>query len=98
MLPRIKDILSVESYSIKCLWNTGEIRIIDLEKELSNNKSDSVLGKLLDKEIFSTVKVDNESGTIYWDNLLNYHDLDGTVKKGPLDFCPDVLYSLSKPV
>ncbi len=93
MLPRIKSILSAEPYSIKCLWTTGEIRTIEFENEL---KSEG-LSKLLDKIIFASVKLDMEAGTIYWDNLLNYTDLDGLIKSGPLDFCPDVLYALSKP-
>ncbi|MEI6815303.1 MAG: hypothetical protein WCL14_01735 [Bacteroidota bacterium] len=100
MLPRIKSILSVEPYSIKCLWTTGEVRIIDLEYELKGKEleNSSPVSKLLNEEIFKSVKLDNESGTVYWDRLMPYKDLDGTIKKGPLDFCPDVLYSLSKPV
>ena len=97
MLPRIKNILSVEPFSIKVLWNTGEIRVIELEKELKTG-TPSVFEKLLDKKTFSSVKLDEEAGTIYWENLLNYKDLDGTIKPGPLDFCPDVLYELSTPI
>ena len=96
MLPRIKNIISTDSYSIKCLWNTGEIRVIELEQEILTN-GQSVISKLSDKNTFASVKLDSEAGTIYWDGLLNYTDIDGTIKSGPLDLCPDVLYSLSKP-
>ena len=98
MLPRIKSILSVEPYLITCLWTTGEVRIIDLEKELKGKEVENnpVLSKLMNEEIFKSVKVDSDSGTVFWDNLMPFVDLDGTIKVGPLDFCPDVLYSLSK--
>ena len=84
MLHKITKILSAEPYKVICVFNTGEIREIDLAqwvkefKMLDNNWT----SRLADPHFFETVKV-AEYGTLVWDNDI---DLD-----------PEVLYSMSSP-
>lgn len=97
MLPRIEQIISVEPYKIICLWNTGEKRFFDLE-DIIKSKSSSVESPyraLLNADKFREVKLDENFHTIYWDNLIQMRELDGTLKPAPLDFCPDWLYDIS---
>lgn len=97
----IKQIIEVNPYSIICLWDNGEVRTIDLGKKLKEwtfeSEKINVYQKLLNKEIFSLVKLDNDTKTLYWDNLLIMTDTQGNKMPAPLDFCPDFLYEISKP-
>ena len=95
MLPRIRQIISVEPYKVTCLWNTGEVREIDLQPLLtdSTKKPNSPVIRLFNKELFEQVKTDGR--TLYWDNLLTMIDYDGSQRPAPLDFDPDVMYKQS---
>ena len=95
MLPRIRQIVSVEPYKVICLWSTGEVREIDLQPLLiaSAAKPNSPVNQLLDKQLFKQVKTDGR--TLYWDNLLTMFDYDGSHQPAPLDFDPDVMYERS---
>jgi hypothetical protein len=80
----IKNIISVEPYKVVCLYNTGEVREIDMKKMLEDYAASSTFFKpLLKAEYFKSVKLDSY-GTLSWDN--------------EIDFCPDVLYQNSKAV
>ena len=92
MLPRIDKIISINGADIVCLWNTGETKTVRLEKLLKENHE--TLGKLLPPEKIALAKLDAITKTLYWDHILNYTDLDGNIKKAPLDLCPDTLYKL----
>jgi len=101
MEPRIQQILNTAPYKILCLWTNGEIRTIDLENQihehLKNRKGVNVYSKLLDKQIFGQVQLNNEIGTLCWQNLTTMIDLDGKATLSDFDICPDVLYEISKP-
>lgn len=94
MLPRIKQILSIEPYKVTCLWNTGEVREVDLQAAINESKPQSPVAKLADKQLFKQVKTDGR--TLYWDDLLTMIDYDGSRKPAPLDFDPDVMYEGSR--
>ena len=81
----IKKIIKVNDYTIVCKFNTGEVRKIDLQNKIRRlaEISPELCGKLMDKSYFKRVKLDSY-GTLCWDNKV--------------DFCPDVLYSISRPV
>jgi hypothetical protein len=83
MIHYIKEIIEVNNFSIVCTFNTNEIRSIDLEqlvKKYSSN-ADNYLSKLGNVDYFKAVKLDSY-GTLSWNN--------------EIDFCPDVLYQMSK--
>lgn len=54
MLPRIHQIISVTPYKVICLWNTGEIREIDLQPLLTDSimRPNSPVNRLFNKELF----------------------------------------------
>ena len=85
MLHKITKILSVEPYSLVCVFNTNEIRRVDLAQWVNEfkNLNNNWTSKLADPVFFATVKV-ADYGTIVWDNDI---DLD-----------PEVLYRMSTPV
>lgn len=81
----IKKIILVESHTVVCKFNTGEVRKINLQNKIKRLAaiSPKLFNPLLDKNYFKKVKLDSY-GTLCWDN--------------EVDFCPDVLYQLSQPV
>lgn len=84
MIHFITKIISVEPYKVTCLYNTGEVREIDMKNMLEHYAATSSFFKpLLDADYFKTVRLDSY-GTLSWDN--------------EIDFCPDVLYQNSKAV
>ncbi len=85
MIHYIEEILKVNHYSIICKFNTNEIRSIDLENLVKKYKlkPDSFLSKLNNEDYFKSVTLDSY-GTLNWNN--------------EIDFCPDVLYQMSKAV
>lgn len=84
MLHLIKEIREVRPYRIKLKFNTGEIKEINLERNLKewSKTPGSIYKQLLDPDYFEKVKLNTEMETIYWDN--------------GIDFCPDTLYSLAE--
>jgi len=94
MLPRVKSILAVEPYKVRCLWTTGEVREVDFLPYLTESKPHSPVTRLTDTNLFKQVKTDGR--TLYWDDLLTMIDYDGSHHPAPLDFDPDVLYQRSR--
>ncbi|MBI4646258.1 MAG: DUF2442 domain-containing protein [Bacteroidia bacterium] len=86
MLYFINEIINTTPYKLTLKFNTGEIKIINLEKKIkARSKTESSKYKaLLDPDYFNSVKLQPEWETIYWDN--------------GLDFCPDVLYNMGKSI
>ena len=85
MLHFIKQIKSVnDDFSVVCLFNTNEMRLIDLSDWVEKFKkaNDGWASKISDINYFKKVALDSY-GTLTWDNQL--------------DFDADVLYEMSKP-
>lgn len=82
MLYYIKKIISVEDYTVKCLFNTSEVRSINLKPVIDKylKINDGLISQLSDPFIFKTVLLDSY-GTLVWNN--------------GVDFDPDNLYSMS---
>ena len=59
------------------------------------HKPDSNIGQLIQSEIFSKIKLDSESQTLYWKGLINMRLKDGPFVPAPLDFFPDILFENS---
>ncbi|NIJ55377.1 DUF2442 domain-containing protein [Dyadobacter arcticus] len=83
MLHYIKKIVSVENYTIYCLFNTGEVKAVDLTSIIEKYKkiNDGLVSQLSDPDYFRTVRLDSY-GTLSWDN--------------GVDFDPDNLYNMSE--
>lgn len=100
MTPRIKQILSIQPYQVLCLWNTNEKRVIDFEAWITEAKTNpkSVINKLSNPTVFMSAKLDEEQENIVWPNLLTMLYPNGMRIPAGLDFSPDVLYEMSKPL
>ena len=85
MLHYITKIINVEPFKIICEFNSDEIREIDFTSLVEKYKisNPQFLGRLADIHFFQNVKLDSY-GTLIWNN--------------EIDFCPDVLYSMSENV
>ncbi len=86
MLHFIKKIQKVnDDFSVVCLFNNNETRLVDLSAwvEEFRQANDGWASMIADINYFKKVQLDSY-GTLMWDNQL--------------DFCPDVLYEMSKPV
>lgn len=81
MLYLIKNIEKVEHYKITLLFNTGEKKTVDLSNSLHAwaKSENSKFKDLLNMEYFSSVQLNKELETIYWNN--------------GIDFCPNTLYN-----
>ena len=84
MLHYIKKIIAVEDYTVSCLFNTDEVKSVDLASivEKYKNINDGLISRLADKDYFKSVQLDSY-GTLTWDN--------------GVDFDPDNLYRMAKP-
>jgi len=72
---RINEVKPLENYRIFVKFSDGKEGIVDL----SDIKGKGVFAAWNDKEVFESVKINEESGTVVW--------------PGGIDLCPDVLYS-----
>lgn len=91
----IEKIIEVKPFSVKVQWNDGIIRNIDFTNYLKNKSQDteSSYNQLLDYQIFSSVKCDGT--TLFWENLIQFTDIDGVLKSGNLDISPELLFELA---
>lgn len=85
MLHYIQKIIDVEDFTVTCLFNTGEVRMVDLTSAVEKYRiiNDGLVSQLSDETYFKTVQLDSY-GTLLWDN--------------GVDFDPDNLYAMSKEV
>jgi hypothetical protein len=85
MLHFITKILSINSFTVVCDFNSNEIREINLSSwiEEHNRKNPEFYGILNNTDYFSKMQLDSY-GTLTWENGFN--------------FCPDVLYQMSNKV
>ncbi len=85
----ISSIINIEPYTITVIFDNKEQRKINFESLLSEFP---VLKKI---ENFITATLDDYP-MLKWDGLAKMRELDGTIMPAPLDFSPDMLYSMSE--
>ena len=86
------EILKIDFYTIICKFNNGEVKKIEVDKVLST--SDPYYAKVLNTEIFKTVKI-GQQGQLYWQNVAQIKELDGTYTACEYDISPEFLYNFS---
>ena len=96
----VDKLLAACPYRLTLRFNTGEVRIVDLEATLRARAASpqSAYGQLLDPVTFSHARLDREARTVCWDGLAREITPDGVEQPAPLDLCPDFLYELSTPL
>jgi hypothetical protein len=99
MMKFIEKLLAVRPYRLTLQFNTGEIRVADLEPTLraKGTSAQSAYAQLFEPATFARARLDAESRTVCWDGLAREITAGGTEKDAPLDLCPDVLYEISTP-
>lgn len=97
MMHFVEKLVAVQPYRLTLLFNTGEVRAVDLESFLRAKAGapHSAYQTLLDPATFCRARLDRQSRTVCWDGLAREITGEGTDQPGPLDLCPDVLYGLS---
>lgn len=80
----VKEVINAKPFKLELKFDNGEILVVDLENRLRKRSTleNSLYKKLLAPEYFTTVKLNPEMESIYWDN--------------GIDFCSDVLYMMAK--
>ena len=77
---RIRSVTPLEDFNVKLIFTDGTERVVDLAPYLNGPVFEPLRR---DPEIFQSVRVDDELGTIVWPN--------------GADICPDVLYESLTP-
>jgi hypothetical protein len=97
MMHFVAKLVAIQPYRLTLLFNTGEIRAVDLESFLRAKAGtpQSAYRRLLDPATFCRARLDPESRTVCWDGLAREITGEGTDQPAPLDLCPDVLYEMS---
>ncbi|WP_138482306.1 hypothetical protein [Dyadobacter bucti] len=95
MNPRVKQILSIDPFTVKALWSDDKVRVTDFGSFLSEyfQKKKSLYYKILQENTFKQAKADGR--TIYWEDIAEMIDYNGKKISAPLNFCPDVLFEQS---
>lgn len=96
-IPRIIKIEKIVGHKIFCMFNNGEIRMIDFNKifEKWNINENNIEFPLLNLREFKKVKLRNF--TLSWPGIsIEIINEDGKKEDYPYEIGPDVLYNLSK--
>jgi hypothetical protein len=100
MMKFVENLLAACPYRLTLRFNTGEVRVVDLEATLRARAAspESAYGRLLDPATFSKARFDPEGRTVCWDGLARELTREGVEQPAPLDLCPDFLYAISIPL
>jgi len=89
---RITNISFLDAYQIQCSFNTGEVKLLDLTKSLDT--TNRFVQKLLDDNTYKTAKI-GSFGEIYWENVGEMKDYDGSTIACEYDISPEFAYYYS---
>ena len=92
---KIKKIAILPNYTLRCVFNTGEVRIFDLQKSL--DKNNRFVRKVLTPEVFDKVKL-GSFGELFWDEIGEIQELNGSVSSCNYDISPEFVYAHSEAV
>ncbi len=98
-LPRILKIESIRDFTITCVFNNAETRVINFEQLFKKWKLKPTDPEylLLNQKEFKKVTLRNQ--TLSWKNIkIALTDIEGKTIFQPYELSPDVLYKYSKPV
>ncbi len=94
--PRIIRISKIDGFKITCMFNNGELRMIDFESLFNkwNISEDDIEFSLLNKSEFVKVKLRNN--TLSWDNIkVSLLSEDGKEELHPYEIDPVTLFQNS---
>jgi len=97
-IPRIIKIDKIEGFTIYCMFNNGEIRLVNFEQVFNEwkIKPSDLEYPLTKQEEFKKVKLRNH--TLSWDNIeVKLINEEGKEGAHPYELSPDIIYNYSKP-
>jgi DNA-binding XRE family transcriptional regulator len=98
-IPRIIKIDKIDGLTIQCMFNNGEIRILDFQKIFEKWKigANDTEYPLLFSQEFEKVQLRN--ATLSWPNIpVTLLSEEGIEEVHPYELSPDELFKLSEPV
>lgn len=90
---KVTNISILDFYKIQCSFNTGETKILDLTTSLDQNNK--FVKKLIKNDTYKFAKI-GSFGEIYWENIGEIKDYDGTIIPCEYDISPEFAYYNSK--
>ena len=86
---KVTNISILDEFQIQCTFNTGETKLLDVSKSLDiKNK---FVQKLMDNNTYKAAKI-GSFGEIYWENVGEMKDYDGTIIACAYDISPEFAY------
>ena len=86
---KVTNISILDEFQIQCTFNTGETKLLDVSKSLDiKNK---FVQKLMDNNTYKAAKI-GSFGEIYWENVGEIKDYDGTIITCAYDISPEFAY------
>lgn len=92
---KVKYIQFIKDFVIRCEFDNGEIRDLDISGIL--NKNGKYFNRVFEKDVFVTAKI-GEVGQIYWDGIAEMKTTNGEIIPVEYDICPDFAYLKSNPI
>ncbi len=92
---KIVEVRTIKPFILRCTFDNGELRDLFLEKHIDKNGKYS--RKLFNELVFETVCV-GENGELFWKDIAEIKELDGSITPCEYDICPDFAYLKSEPV
>ncbi len=90
---KIVKIDLVENNQIVCHFDNDELRVLDLSATIKDRYVEKILNN---KDVFYSAKI-GEFGEIYWADIAEIINLDGSVQSCEYDISPEFAYFNSKP-
>ena len=94
-MKKIQNIEILEDYKIRCEFNNGEVRDLDITTFM--DRAGNYSKKVYDKSVFCKVKL-GEFGQLYWEGIAEMKTLEGKIIPADYDICPDFAYMNSVPI
>lgn len=85
---KIEVIQFLDSHKILCFFNTGEKRVLDICLALNQTNK---LVKIVHPDVFRMAKI-GLFGEIYWDQIGEIKELDGSISSCVYDISPEFAY------
>lgn len=91
MMKKVVDLIFLDDNMIRCNFNNGEEKDVDLKAIIK----DSIGKKVLEPNVFKKAKI-GVFGEVYWEHMGEIRNLNGEIESCNYDISPELLYSQSK--
>ncbi len=92
-MTRVLEIVDIRGYTLLCRFNNDELRRLDVKPLIENHLHLPGVAKLLENDVFASVKV-GECGEIVWPNIVD-NSSDLRLPAWDYDISPEFAYEHS---